>query len=113
MIGNSIKHMENEDKKIEVCFKDTGKSIEVSISDNGSGVDNSEIDKIFEALYTSDKSRKVAGLGLSICKSAIEGHGGRIWAENNAYGGLTIKFTNYQISKMLISIGHEHFLFSA
>lgn len=93
IIENSIKHMENEDKKIEVYFKDKGESIEVSISDNGSGVNESEINKIFEALYTSDKSRKVAGLGLSICKSAIEGHGGRIWAENNTYGGLTVKFT--------------------
>lgn len=93
IIGNSIKHMENEDKRIEVYFKDKGESIEVSISDNGSGVGERDLDKIFEALYTSDKSRKVAGLGLSICKSAIEGHGGRIWAENNAYGGLTIKFT--------------------
>ena len=59
--------------------------------------DKKEIDKIFEALYTSDKSRKVAGLGLSICKSAIEGHGGKIWAENNNIGGLTIKFTLMKI----------------
>ena len=67
------------------------------ISDSGKGVNKEEIDKIFEAFYTSDKSRKVAGLGLSICKSAIEGHGGKIWAENNDIGGLTIKFTLMKI----------------
>lgn len=61
----------------------------ISIADNGCGVDDDKIDKIFEALYTSDKSRNVAGLGLSICKSIVECHGGKIYA-NNFYGGLTI-----------------------
>ena len=50
------------------------------------------MEKIFEALYTSDKGRKVAGLGLSICKRIVEGHNGSIWAENNDVGGLSIKF---------------------
>lgn len=93
IISNSIKHMDKKDKKIEIIFKDIGHHILVSISDNGNGVNDNELDKIFKALYTSDKSRKVAGLGLSICKSAIEGHSGDIWAENNEFGGLTINFT--------------------
>ena len=90
IIGNSIKNMKNDYKKIEINFKDDKEDILISISDNGCGVEDKEIDKIFEALYTSDKSRNVAGLGLSICKSAIEGHGGNIYAKNNSYGGLTI-----------------------
>lgn len=85
--------MDKKDKKIEIIFKDIGHHILVSVSDNGNGVNDNELDKIFKALYTSDKSRKVAGLGLSICKSAIEGHSGDIWAENNEFGGLTINFT--------------------
>lgn len=93
IISNSIKHMDKKDKKIEIIFKDIGHHILVSISDNGNGVNDNELDKIFKALYTSDKSRKVAGLGLSICKSAIEGHSGDIWAKNNEFGGLTINFT--------------------
>lgn len=93
IISNSIKHMDKKDKKIEIIFKDIGHHILVSVSDNGNGVNDNELDKIFKALYTSDKSRKVAGLGLSICKSAIEGHSGDIWAENNEFGGLTINFT--------------------
>ena len=97
IIGNSIKNMDSVKKEIIVKFEDLDENILVSISDSGKGVNKEEIDKIFEALYTSDKSRKVAGLGLSICKSAIEGHGGKIWAENNNIGGLTIKFTLMKI----------------
>lgn len=93
IIGNSIKNMNSVKKEIIVSFEDLDENILVSISDSGKGVNKEEIDKIFEAFYTSDKSRKVAGLGLSICKSAIEGHGGKIWAENNDIGGLTIKYT--------------------
>ena len=97
IIGNSIKNMNSVKKEIIVSFEDLDENILVSISDSGKGVNKEEIDKIFEAFYTSDKSRKVAGLGLSICKSAIEGHGGKIWAENNDIGGLTIKFTLMKI----------------
>lgn len=89
--------MDSVKKEIIVNFEDLDENILVSISDSGKGVNKEEIDKIFEALYTSDKSRKVAGLGLSICKSAIEGHGGKIWAENNNIGGLIIKFTLMKI----------------
>ena len=98
-IGNSIKNMTSNKKEIKIYFDKIDDNIQVSIRDNGIGVDESELDKIFEALYTSDKSRVVAGLGLSICKSAIEGHGGEIWAENNCNGGLTVKFTLKNITK--------------
>ena len=89
--------MDSVKKEIIVNFEDLDENILVSISDSGKGVNKEEIDKIFEDLYTSDKSRKVDGLSLSICKSAIEGHGCKIWAENNNIGGLTIKFTLMKI----------------
>ena len=90
IIGNSIKNMKKDYKKIEINFNNDKENILISIADNGCGVDDDKIDKIFEALYTSDKSRNVAGLGLSICKSIVECHGGKIYAKNNFYGGLTI-----------------------
>jgi len=64
-----------------------------AISDNGTGIAENELEKVFEPLYTSDPSRKVAGLGLSICKSIVETHGGSIRAYNNPSGGLTIYFS--------------------
>ena len=93
VIGNSIKHMEDniKEKEIKILFEKNNNEVLISISDNGHGVDEKYIDKIFEALYTSDKGRKVAGLGLSICKRIVEGHNGKIWAENNENGGLSIK----------------------
>lgn len=94
IIGNSIKHMEDNhmEKEIKISFKEHNKDVLICISDNGHGVDEKYLEKIFEALYTSDKGRKVAGLGLSICKRIVEGHNGSIWAENNDVGGLSIKF---------------------
>lgn len=90
IIENSIKHLKNNEKLIIVNFEDDKDKVKISISDNGCGVDIDDIDRIFEALYTSDKSRNVAGLGLSICKSIVQAHGGIIYAKNNEMGGLTI-----------------------
>ena len=94
VIGNSIKHMEDntKEKEIKILFERKNDKVLISINDNGHGVDEKDLDKIFEELYTSDKGRKVAGLGLSICKRIVEGHNGKIWAENNNDGGLSIKF---------------------
>ena len=55
-------------------------SVAIAISDNGDGIAPQDIERIFEPFVTS-KSHGI-GLGLSICRSIIEAHGGRIWAEN-------------------------------
>jgi two-component system sensor kinase FixL len=54
-------------------------------------LDKTEIDRVFEPYYTT----KIEGLGvgLSISKSIIAAHGGRIWAVNNPEGGATFYFT--------------------
>lgn len=92
LIGNSIKYAKDRDFRIQVRVTEQEKLILFQVSDNGMGVNTEELDKIFEPFYTSDESRRVAGLGLSICKSLIENHGGMIWAENNSWGGLTVNF---------------------
>ena len=91
IISNSIRYLENNGYiHIEIIEERDG-FIKFSISDNGKGVDEHIIDKIFEPLFTTDKSRKISGLGLSICKEFIELHNGSIKAYNNS--GLTIEFT--------------------
>ncbi len=63
----------------------------VSISDSGSGIPTDRIQAIFEPFYTT-KSKGI-GLGLVICKSIIEAHGGTIWVDNNPGGGAIFSFT--------------------
>lgn len=90
IIGNSLKHFNSERKLIEVECKRKPKAVQIIISDNGEGVDPEKLEVIFEPLYTSDQGRKVAGLGLAICKEIVESHGGEIYAEKSKLGGLAV-----------------------
>src|SRR5215831_15780522 len=63
----------------------------VSIKDNGTGIDPDIFPRLFEKF--ASKSFKGTGLGLFICRSIVEAHGGRIWAENNRDNGATFHFT--------------------
>jgi two-component system, OmpR family, sensor histidine kinase VicK len=63
----------------------------VSIKDNGTGIDPDIFPRLFEKF--ASKSFKGTGLGLFICRSIVEAHGGRIWAENNGDKGATFHFT--------------------
>lgn len=93
IITNSIRHFNKEKKLLNIyIYEKKNNKIEFEIADNGSGC-KEDLDKIFEPLYTTDKSRKISGLGLSICKEIIESHKGTIRAENNKIGGFSIVFT--------------------
>jgi signal transduction histidine kinase len=68
------------------------KFVVVTIKDTGTGIDSEMLPRLFEKF--ASKSCKGTGLGLFICKSIVEAHGGRIWAENNADGkGATFTFS--------------------
>ena len=78
------------EKKICVEFFTNNEMVAMKFSDNGKGVDEDKLELIFEPLYTSDEGRKVAGLGLSICREITEAHDGRIYAEKSDMGGLAV-----------------------
>jgi PAS domain S-box-containing protein len=63
----------------------------VAVRDSGPGIDPEHIKRVFEAFYTT-KSRGM-GMGLSICRSIIDAHGGRLWAEANEPRGTVFQFT--------------------
>ena len=69
-------------------------SIVLTFADSGPGVPVDALSRLFDRLYRVDSSRNRdsggSGLGLSICQHIIQNHGGRIWAEQSALGGLTI-----------------------
>ncbi len=90
ILSNSVKHFTGEEKKIVVEIFPADEMIAVKFSDNGEGVPEDKLELIFEPLYTSDEGRKVAGLGLSICREITEAHDGRIYADKSDMGGLAI-----------------------
>jgi len=63
-------------------------SVEVSVADRGVGIPLADIERIFEPFMTT-KSQGM-GLGLAICRSIVEAHGGLLWATNNPDRGATL-----------------------
>lgn len=90
IISNSLKHFDSDNKIIKVTCESHDDTVEMVISDNGTGVEPEKYEVVFEPLYTSDEGRKVAGLGLAICREIVGAHGGEIYAKRSEYGGLAI-----------------------
>jgi signal transduction histidine kinase len=67
-----------------------GDGVHISIADTGIGIDPSNLDQIFKPLFTTKEHGM--GMGLSICRSIIENHGGRIWASPGAPNGTVVQF---------------------
>jgi len=63
----------------------------VAVRDSGPGIDLTHLERVFEAFYTTKSSG--VGMGLSICRSIIDSHGGRLWAEANEPRGAVFQFT--------------------
>jgi PAS domain S-box-containing protein len=63
----------------------------VTVRDSGPGIDPAHLDRVFDAFYTTKSSG--TGMGLSICRSIIEAHGGKLWVEANEPHGAVFQFT--------------------
>jgi len=63
------------------------------VADTGAGVDTESLEHMFTRRWQADADRRGLGLGLTISKSIVEAHGGRIWAESRVGDGTTIFFT--------------------
>ena len=72
--------------------RNKGGDILVAVRDTGPGIDSEQLDRVFETFYTTKPSG--VGMGLSICRSIIGAHGGRLWTEANQEGrGAAFRFT--------------------
>jgi signal transduction histidine kinase len=65
--------------------------VRVAVRDTGPGIDPGHLDRVFDAFYTTKSSG--TGMGLSICRSIIDAHGGKLWAEANEPRGVVFQFT--------------------
>jgi PAS domain S-box-containing protein len=68
-----------------------GSQVLIEVQDSGTGIDADKLDSIFEPFVTTKQDG--LGMGLSICRSIIERHGGKIWAANNPGRGATFSIT--------------------
>ena len=62
--------------------------VEITVSDRGTGIPPADLERIFDPFVTT-KAQGI-GLGLAICRSIVDAHGGRLWATNNADVGATL-----------------------
>jgi PAS domain S-box-containing protein len=95
LLINGIQAMSNIEGRprelvIETCRSDGGYVI-VSVHDSGAGIDARHADRLFEPFFTTKPEGM--GIGLSISRSIIEAHSGKLSAENNAGYGATFQFT--------------------
>jgi len=95
LILNAVEAMstvENGARELSISTEqcETG-GIKVAVSDSGPGIDPQHLQRVFEPFYTTKASG--VGMGLSICRSIIDGHGGRLWAEANEQHGTVFRFT--------------------
>jgi two-component system, LuxR family, sensor kinase FixL len=81
----------NERRVVLEAKQDDGSAARIAIRDRGIGLSSDKLDKIFQPFYTT--KRDGLGMGLSISRSIIEAHGGRLWAENNPDRGATFYCT--------------------
>ena len=107
LISNALKFSSGGTILVQTSVYDNDKGnnneVIVSIKDNGQGIDPEILPRLFSKFAT--KSYSGTGLGLFICKSIVEAHGGSIWAENNSDGkGATFSFT-LPLSKISTQIG--------
>ena len=93
LIENAAKYAPSG-TEIEVSTKLVGETITIAVADRGPGIKEEHKEKIFEKFYREEpNSPGGAGLGLAICNSIVEAHGGKIWVENRSDGGAIFKFT--------------------
>jgi signal transduction histidine kinase len=69
---------------------DDGDSVLITVTDSGAGLDPEQVDRVFDAFFTTKPEGM--GMGLAITRTIVEAHGGRLWATNNPLHGATFQF---------------------
>jgi PAS domain S-box-containing protein len=94
LIINAIEAMREiveEERELLIGTRNEPDGVSVEVRDSGSGFASAALERAFEAFYTTKSDG--LGLGLSICRSIIEAHNGRLWASPNVPRGAIFRFT--------------------
>jgi len=81
----------SSERQLLIASKLEKSAVQVSVTDRGVGIPEKKLEQVFERFFTTKKEGM--GLGLSICRSIIDAHEGKIWATNNADCGATFYFS--------------------
>ena len=96
LLDNAVKYTPS-DSQITITAKRNGEMVCVSVADNGHGIPDEQKSRVFDMFYTGSTkiadSRRSIGLGLSLCKSIINAHGGEINVTDNTPHGAIFTFT--------------------
>jgi C4-dicarboxylate-specific signal transduction histidine kinase len=92
---DAMNSVEESQRLLVICgrreIRDGAPEVWLSVQDSGTGFKPEEMDRLFEAFYTTKPQGM--GMGLAISRSIIEAHGGRLWAEPNQGQGATFLFS--------------------
>jgi signal transduction histidine kinase len=95
LVTNAIEAMESvgeRDKQLLIkSAPGTDGEVSLAVEDSGTGIDPKHIERVFSSFFTTKD--KGMGMGLSICRSIIESHGGRLWASRGSPRGAIFQFT--------------------
>lgn len=92
LLDNAIKYT-NDGGLVTISLADNGNEIIILVKDTGIGISDEHLPYIFDAFYRGIREPKGSGLGLSIARTIIDAHGGKIWVESKAGKGSTFTFT--------------------
>ncbi|MEX2174696.1 MAG: PAS domain S-box protein [Pirellulaceae bacterium] len=89
--AEAMEDLSDRERRLTIrTFQAEPETVGVAVSDRGSGLPAEHLCRLFEPYFTTKADG--TGMGLAICRSTIEAHAGRIWAQNNSDGGATFLF---------------------
>jgi C4-dicarboxylate-specific signal transduction histidine kinase len=94
LIHNALQAMQDQPRHrrgIMLGSRRIGQGIRIAVSDQGPGIPPDQLEQVFAPFFTTKPDG--LGLGLNICRTIVEAHGGAMTVENNADGGATFSFT--------------------
>ena len=96
LVNNAVKYTQKGSEIVIAARREGAKAV-FTVSDNGPGIPEGEKEKIFDMFYsirnTGGDTVRSTGLGLSLCRSIVEAHGGEITVRDNVPTGAVFEFT--------------------